>query len=203
MSRTALVRSILYISGPGPTVRRAELATADLFTMSNIAVRASNRSQSHQLGVQQTRYSTLRDRAARRAASSLRWLRSRRTTSANNAEVERKLWALQTVSFEVEPGETRVLLAGEDAVSQSGGWSAARIGGVPIDSNATISLGEAIEALACFHLARDLAAANPFCIIEDGLGHSIVHKRFDAATVSGNNGFGFGRYAARVEFAAL
>jgi lipopolysaccharide transport system ATP-binding protein len=98
---------------------------------------------------------------------------------------------------------TRGLLTPDESAAERGGWSETRIGDTLGPEGATISGGEPIHAHAWLHLARDLHAGNLFCIIEDGLGHTIVHQRVDATTVQGGDGLRSGRYAVHVEFPAL
>ena len=98
---------------------------------------------------------------------------------------------------------TRGLLRRDDAVSTGGGWSQVQIGEALVEGNATGASGDPISASASLHLTRGLHGGSFFCIIEDGLGHTIVHQKVDAGSVSQSGRLAEGRYAVRVQLPPL
>ena len=98
---------------------------------------------------------------------------------------------------------SRSLLGRNDGEATGGGWSNTRITGADTDGTATMAGGDALEATAWLDLKRDLGAGSLFCIIEDGLGHTIVHHRVDAGTVAGTSGIPAGPHAVGIKLPPL
>lgn len=98
---------------------------------------------------------------------------------------------------------SRSLMTRGEATTTGGGWSDTRLAGASPDGTTSIAGGERIDASAVLTLRRDVAGGHLFCIVEDGLGHTIVHHKIDLTQTAGSSRLGAGTHAVRIQLPPL
>ena len=98
---------------------------------------------------------------------------------------------------------SRSLVGDGQRESSGGGWSEVRIKNSPAHETATIAVGQPISATAFLDQVRSVSGGNLFCMIEDGLGNTLVHQKIDLGQISGSGSIPAGRNSVTVDFPAL